>query len=340
MNISNDNSSYYPKYSLYIYINEQRNYSRKTIIEINNIKKGVTMKNIKFLILSFFILLVIFPEITLSGASKGVLLWFNVVLPSILPCMILSNICIKTFGNDFSYPFLYVLFTGLLCGYPIGAKSCVDLYGHHQQKAKKTQFLMALCNNSSPMFILNYVFLQMLGVKFSPAYFVVLYMPLIMLIFVDIFLHKELHFSKNKKTTKTLDSIPSRNFRLEVLDESIINGFEIITKLGGYIIIFSILSEFIQSLSFLPTYLVGILSGCMEITTGIAFICQNTADTNLKIIMVIFCLCFGGFSCLIQTKSILSGTYYSIKKYACHKLLIAIISFITIWLMIRVRIIM
>ena len=54
-----------------------------------------------------------------------------------------------------------------------------------------------------------------------------------------------------------------------LLDTSIMNGFEIITQLGGYIILFSILSGLLMDLhpfgSASP-----LLCGVLEITTGIA----------------------------------------------------------------------
>lgn len=46
-------------------------------------------------ILLFFIMLS-FPQEVFDGASEGLLLWFQIVLPTLLPFIIISNILIQT----------------------------------------------------------------------------------------------------------------------------------------------------------------------------------------------------------------------------------------------------
>ena len=55
---------------------------------------------------------------------------------------------------------------------------------------------------------------------------------------------------------------------INVLDESILHSFVILTKVGGYIILFSILAGIVQQMCpFAPEYKAGIVSA-LEITTG------------------------------------------------------------------------
>ena len=46
-------------------------------------------------ILLFFIMLS-FPQEVFNGASEGLLLWFQIVLPTLLPFIIISNVLIQT----------------------------------------------------------------------------------------------------------------------------------------------------------------------------------------------------------------------------------------------------
>ena len=66
-----------------------------------------------------------------------------------------------------------------------------------------------------------------------------------------------------------------------LLDTSIMNGFEIITQLGGYIILFSILSGLLMDLhpfgSASP-----LLCGVLEITTGIAQLAASSLPSPEK----------------------------------------------------------
>ena len=194
-----------------------------------------------------FILLITAPFITLQGAAKGVRLWFNVVLPSMLPCIILSDMLIKTYGQEFKYPYLYILFTGLMCGYPMGAKNCADLYGKTPESAKRTQFLVALSNYSSPMFITNYCIAQTLLMKDKviPILFI-LYLPPVLCIIFEFIRNKSFYFadaslSQNlSKTAASHETSGSNRLTIKIIDSSIMSGFEIITRLGGYIILFSI----------------------------------------------------------------------------------------------------
>lgn len=288
--------------------------------------------NLKNKLLTFalpviFILLITAPFITLQGAAKGVRLWFNVVLPSMLPCIILSNMLIKTYGQEFRYPWAYILFTGFLCGYPMGAKSCCDLYGKTIQDAKRTQFLAALSNYSSPTFITGYCIAQTLLMKdrVLPILFI-LYFPPLMCVIFEFIRNRKFYFGKS--ASADLES-PKTHLTIKIIDASIMNGFEIITRLGGYIMLFSIFSEFAQRLPFLGNTAKMILCGVVEITTGAAFTCAFDITDRMKIILVTAYVAFGGLSCAAQTKSVITGSFYSIKKYICHKLLLTAFTVLT-----------
>ena len=86
-------------------------------------------------------LLLTHPALSFQGASRGLLLWYQTVLPTLLPFMICSNVIVSLDGIrlltapmrpvlkglfGLSDSGCYVLVSGLLCGYPMGAKTCSE----------------------------------------------------------------------------------------------------------------------------------------------------------------------------------------------------------------------
>jgi hypothetical protein len=122
-------------------------------------------------------------------------------------------------------------------------------------------------------------------------------------------------------------ALPNR-FTFDLLDSSIMNGFEIVTKIGGYIILFSILAQIIKEIGPETSFLKAFLMGILEITTGINQICNSKLDSNTKIVLVSVITSFGGFSGIAQTKSVLGDTRLSIRSYLIVKMMSAAISFL------------
>ena len=93
-------------------------------------------------VIALFVLMLLFPQPVFKGASSGLLLWFNVILPTLLPFMIVSNLLIgtraidaisKVFGPVMCRLFgvtrygSFAIIAGFLCGYPMGGKVTADL---------------------------------------------------------------------------------------------------------------------------------------------------------------------------------------------------------------------
>ena len=148
--------------------------------------------------LFFLILLLGFPSAALEGARNGLLLWAYTVLPALLPFMIITgiiaaldivNLAVRPFFPllsgffHFSQPACFVFLTGLLCGYPMGAKMDRDLLERDQITPTEAKYLLAICNHPSPMFLTGYTALE--GQKLFPAsksfpliiFLIALYLP-------------------------------------------------------------------------------------------------------------------------------------------------------------------
>lgn len=277
--------------------------------------------------LFFLLLLFLFPVEVLDGAKSGLYLWFQIVLPTLLPFLIITNLCMELQIPELFPAFLYPIFTGLLSGYPVGAKVCADMLRSGRLSRVQAQFYLSFCNNASPMFVLNYLLLQSLSIKNA------LWLPLL-LFYGSTFLSGGLFFFFHRKEMR-LSTELSENFLFPekkeavpffpALDSSIMTGFLIITKIGGYILLFSIFASLIFALFPLSPTIKAILVGLLEITTGIRSLTQLSLSKPLFYTLSLSLTVFGGLSSAAQTNSMISGSGLSIRTYIKYKALAAVI---------------
>lgn len=294
----------------------------------------------KVLTVSFLFLILIFPSSSYHGAKKGLLLWFNTILPTLLPFIIISNLIIRLqitkVLSKFLYPFCHFLFgvskdgcypilMGFLSGIPVGAKSIADLVRNGNLRHEEGQFLLGFCNNASPMFIMSYIAIsQLKQTDLRIALLLILYISAVL----ASFLYFKIISYRNKSRTilsanEYIDYLSDNNVKFDFvqLDGAIMDGFEVITKVGGYIILFSIPAQIIVSLGNEESYLKLLMIGLLEITTGINQISNSHLDLNIKIALITMITAFGGLSGLAQTKSVICNTRLSIYTYFKVKLL-------------------
>ena len=267
-----------------------------------------------FALLFFLFFLLLFPSQAFSYAKAGLMLWFYTLLPSLLPFMILSNICIKTGLLDklFEAPKkfwkkafalspsgAYALCMGIFCGYPMGAKITADLYAEHRISKQEASYLLTFACFPGPSFLSSYL---CVGLFKNTR----LFRP-----------QKSSEFSYLKKTKK---EISGSDFLGNILDTSIMNGFETITKLGGYILIFSILQG-ISSIALRSFPTLGyFLQGITEITTGNAALSKASWSFDLLYPLILAFTSFGGLSVAAQTKSMLADTDLPFSSYLKGKI--------------------
>lgn len=292
------------------------------------------MKNvcIFLVVILSFLCMLIFPSETFQGASHGLLLWFQTVLPSLLPFIILSNVLVQTnalyYISNFLHPFLYPifriskpacypLFIGFLCGYPMGAKTIADCTKKGVITKIEGKYLLSFCNNTSPMFIISVLLMQNIKVpSISIGTLIILIISPILCSFIfRRFYKSDTNYIKLQET-----SYPKLCFHFHVFDTSILNSFETITKIGGYIILFSILFEYgkhFPYLYFLPY---------LEISCGIPYIMSWNLPFSITYILALSLTTFGGCCSIAQSSAMLQGSGLSIKPYIIQKLITATVT--------------
>lgn len=293
-------------------------------------------------ILILFFSMLSFPQTVFTGASYGLVLWFRHVLPTLLPYMILINVLICTpalhwicrITSTFLCPLLgtsyygtFAVLTGFLCGYPMGAKTTSDLLNVNKISRSEASYLLSFCNNTSPAFILSYVVAQNMKERnlCIPFFLILTFTPLMLSFIFRLFYRLPESSCSFPQVTPGSFSNPSESISDSFLDHCILNAFESVTKVGGYMMMFSVLIQLLASV--LPNTIFSLLLySSLEISTGIRLLFSSALYTTEKIILCAFLTSFGGWCCIAQTYSMISSSQLPILPYITAKLVTALVT--------------
>ena len=293
-------------------------------------------------ILILFFSMLSFPQTVFTGASYGLVLWFRHVLPTLLPYMILINVLICTpalhwicrITSTFLCPLLgtsyygtFAVLTGFLCGYPMGAKTTSDLLNVNKISRSEASYLLSFCNNTSPAFILSYVVAQNMKERnlCIPFFLILTFTPLMLSFIFRLFYRLPEPSCSFPQVTPGSFSNPSESISDSFLDRCILNAFESVTKVGGYMMMFSVLIQLLASI--LPNTIFSLLLySSLEISTGIRLLFSSALYTTEKIILCAFLTSFGGWCCIAQTYSMISSSQLPILPYITAKLVTALVT--------------
>ena len=307
-------------------------------------------KNFICLCLLLFIgYILFFPRDAVAAAARGLLLWYERVLPALLPFAILSNILIYSGYlnsiNRLLSPLVrwilpvsgngaFVTLSGFLFGFPMGSKNCAELLKCHQLDKNEADVLFAITNNISPVFVSGYILSQQLAWSASLPFLsgislLILYLPPLLAgrMLLMHTRHKAQSGSgdavhRSQKDSGTIKRPASESkMTFKIIDAGIMNGFETLTRLGGYIMLFSILASMLSKLPFSPLQTL-ILTGITEITNGISLLPDAALPEGTKYILAMGFTAFGGLSGIAQTSSMISGTGLSLRRYCLIKLML------------------
>ncbi|MDD6811739.1 MAG: hypothetical protein PUD93_07740 [Lachnospiraceae bacterium] len=293
-----------------------------------NLSSFLTQTIFTLLALYLTFLLLRYPAQSLKLASTGLLLWFQKMIPTLLPFMILSGIMVRMnlterFARCFHplFHFLfgttlngsYAILMGMLCGFPMGARVIGELLHAQKLSEKEASYLLAFCNNIGPIYFISFV-MSTLSIHHNYIPFLIMYgMPLIYGVLLYRFYYKSMDFSAALPTGQQQPKVPISSSLLAAVDDSVISGLIGIGKLGGYMVFFNLLNIMFLPFSTLPESFLALCNCMLEITSGISRI-------GIKgFYMILILLPFGGFSCMAQTYSMIKETNLSINHYFLHK---------------------
>lgn len=148
------------------------------------LKKSRILSALQLLFLLLFgISILRMPAKACSLAALALRLWFEKMIPSLFPFMILSGLIVRLdFSRSLSipvYPLLGRLYRisktmcttlvmGFLFGFPLGAKTIAEEYSLGQLTKPQAQYLLSFCNNIGPVYLLSFA-LPLMGLSEDTA---------------------------------------------------------------------------------------------------------------------------------------------------------------------------
>ncbi|MCL2873521.1 MAG: sporulation integral membrane protein YlbJ [Defluviitaleaceae bacterium] len=312
-------------------------------------KINIAVSLMTVIVIIFCALIAIFPGESIAAAKGGLLLWFNNVLPSLLPFIIGINLLmglgtLNGFGKLLS-PIMKPLFkvsgiggfalaAGMMSGYPMGAKIVSSLRKDNSISKIEAQRLIGFSNNSGPLFIIGAVGVGMFGSSII-GYFILTahYLSAVISgIFHRFYKSNDASYEYTehfKKKHQNSDSF------LTLLSDSVKNAMETILMIGGFIILFSVISTLLQESGVIiyitellsgagqlvglnKEGLSGVLTGLIEITNGTNLVAASSQNRP-AFLAVTAIISFGGFSIHTQAAGFIKETDISFGQYILSK---------------------
>lgn len=275
-----------------------------------------------FSVLSVLLLLLFFHDASLIGVQNGLLLWYQVLIPSLLPFIIVTNALSEIHAYEDLFCLLFpifknrtyeiiVLFLGNLCGYPIGGTIMNHLMQNQLISKNRADLLLPLSSQASPMFIIGYIYTHILNKSIPFGIFALcIYGPVVI---GYIFLSLKTTDNDYRKLTKQ----PVSKHVLPITD-TFFHAVKTMTLIGIYVILFSILYSIF--LSVCHWTLLKLPLSLLEITTGLQLLKTTFANHAFFLPIIGFLTVFGGLCSVFQIQCVCP---VATKKYLSIKLLLS-----------------
>lgn len=284
-----------------------------------------------------------------ESLRQGLSLCAQVLIPSLFPFFVFSGLMVRTgvaakCGRLLEKP-VKVLFRlpgvcapvfalGLLGGYPVGAKTACALYEQKLCSREETQRLLAFCNNCGPAFILG---VAGLAVFHSLQAGLVLWGCHVAASLCTGLIFR-FYGSSSPRRLSPLSSEKSMPFS-HALVESVTSSMSSLLNVCAFVLFFGLciglleqmgitgfLLSLLERLGVSQDFAAPVLSGCLEMTTGIWGLSETTGALPLRLSAAAFLLAFGGLSVHFQSLSFLTSSGLSAVPYFLGKMTHGVLS--------------
>lgn len=264
----------------------------------------------EILSLVLFIYLLIKPAEAGKGVESGISFCIRVIIPSLFVFLVLSRMfmgaLLSACGR--SLPLALIL-TGIVCGFPVGAKIVRQMYENKMLSKKQAEVLISSSDNASASFIISFAGANVLGsVK---AGFLLLAGKFLSSVFWYFFLSRT-YLNKDERRFAPAGALPP-----VILPEAVKDSARTMADICASIIFFVTISEAVMS--FLPPAEVfqGLVRGFFEFSGGIE-LCRNMKPVTGYIVTAMLT----GWSgmCVHLQVSIAAGKEIGMKLYLLNRI--------------------
>lgn len=302
------------------------------------------------------------PGLVTGSAREGLELCAGVMIPSLFPFFVMSNLFIRRNYHQYVTsalrPLMGPLFglsgsaagalaLGAVGGYPIGAATAFRLYDRGELSAGQTSRLLMFCNNAGPGFIFGVVGMGLLGSVRAGA---LLYgIHLLSAVLIGAAIHA---FADRPQVAPAAGGAaasaaepPAESFPVSFV-ESVREAAEAMLNVCAFLVFFSVILSFLRT-SFLwngacrglhaafgiqPSVTDALLDGTMELSTGISCLKQAGGTESAQMVCSLLLLGWGGLCVHCQVLSLRGGRSVPMGPYFAGKAAQAVVSVLVLLL--------
>ena len=299
-------------------------------------------------LLAMTVALVLYPKEAVASAREGLELCGNVIVPSLFPFFVLSSLVVELglsgylgralegimrplFAVSGACASAFAL--GFVGGYPVGAKTAIELYEKGMCTKTEAERLLSFCNNSGPAFILGVVGA---GVFSSSRVGVLLCLAHAAASVCVGVLFRFYGRSSEKRERRRGPSFEARRFSA-AFTNSIKSSALSTLNICAFVVFFTVVIRLLFLTGFLPALAQALgavfaplgfssaqgeqlLTGFLEVSSGVWSLKGEGALAG-RVSMAAFMLGWAGVSVHCQVLSFISGSGLSVRTYLLGKLL-------------------
>jgi len=303
--------------------------------------------------------LVAAPDQAIAGAKDGLALCFNVIVPSLFPFFVLSSLVVDlglaAYLGRAMEGLMRPLFRvsgscaaavalGFIGGYPVGARTALQLYQQGLCSKAEAERLLAFCNNSGPAFILGVVGAGVFG---DSRVGLLLYLTHALASMLVGLLFRFYGGSERKgppsPRPKPIQAVTipaaftgavSRSLQSTLNICAFVVFFAVILQLMSAYGLFNVLAHLLAQVGFEPEWARRLIAGLLELSSGVSSL-QGSTQLAGRISMAAFMLGWAGLSVHCQVLSFLVDSGLSAKTYLAGKLCHGLIAAALTWCLTR-----
>ena len=297
--------------------------------------------------------LVLWPEQSMGAMGDGLALCANVILPSLFPFFVLSSLVVELgltrYLGRLLEPVMAPLFRvngacaaalalGAVGGYPVGARTAIQLYENGQCSRTEAERLLAFCNNSGPAFILGAVGAGVFG---SGAAGLLLYLAHLLASLLVGVLFRFYKPDQGPRTRRTGGPQFQAASLPRAFPRSVTGSLQSVLNICAFVLFFTVflriltyagvlpalargLSALLSPLGLSPLWAQRLLTGLVEVSSGVTSLTDGTLPGRLS--MAAFMLGWAGMCVHCQVLAFLGDSGLSMGTYVGGKLLHALLS--------------
>jgi sporulation integral membrane protein YlbJ len=280
-----------------------------------------------------FVLIIAQTDVAIEYMNKGLKLCAENVIPSLFPFMVISELIVRSgigvrlsrvlshpikmlFGVGEASACAYIL--GVLCGFPIGAKTAVSMYDSGMMTKRELERTMTFCNNPGSAFVISAVGSSLLGNKSLG----ILIFCCVMLSSVIVGIMSRIFMSRKEDiVVHAHEDTVGAEIDVSIFTSAIQSSATSMLIVCSYVAFFSVIVGCIGSaLAYfhIPDTITSCIFGFFELSSGVGAAAAEKSAISAVLLCAAFCG-WSGLSVHCQVMTVAAGRGISFKPYIIAK---------------------